>query len=116
MGGKSSEGICLFLRDEQTGRFLFNARAMQALGLDTTQMQQSGYSLKEPLEAPEAANPNKGVSSGLIERRRNTRRNLVGGGLNGICRQMRVPHRCLHLRMPEQFADCRQPLTGGDGR
>jgi hypothetical protein len=37
----------------------FNARAMQALGLDTTQMQQRGYLLKEPSETPERANPNK---------------------------------------------------------
>ena len=27
---------------------------------------------------------------------------------------MRVPRRCLHLRMPEQFADHRQSLTGRD--
>jgi hypothetical protein len=30
---KSGEEICLFVRDEQTGRFLFNAKALQALGI-----------------------------------------------------------------------------------
>jgi hypothetical protein len=33
-GAKSDEEIVLFVRDEETGRFLFNDRAVQALGLD----------------------------------------------------------------------------------
>jgi hypothetical protein len=56
---KSSEEICLFLRDEQTGRLLFNARAMHALGLDPAQMQECGYLLKEPPEAQETPSANK---------------------------------------------------------
>ena len=59
MEGKSGEEICLFVRDEQTGRFLFNATAMQALGFDPAQMQERGYLLKEPPEAPVVANLNK---------------------------------------------------------
>ena len=59
MEGKSSEEICLFLRDERTGRFLFNARAMQALGYDPTQMQERGYTLKEPPEARDTVRANK---------------------------------------------------------
>jgi hypothetical protein len=51
MESKSGEEICLFVRDEQTGRFLFNAKAMQALGFDPLQMQERGYLLKEPPEA-----------------------------------------------------------------
>ena len=34
MDRKSDEEISLFVRHEQTGRFLFNDRALQALGLD----------------------------------------------------------------------------------
>jgi hypothetical protein len=43
MDRKSDEEIILFVRDEQTGRFLFNDRAMQALGLDPVQLPQRGY-------------------------------------------------------------------------
>ena len=53
MEGKSGEEICLFVRDEQTGRFLFNSTAMQALGFDPAQMQE------EPPEAREAVSANK---------------------------------------------------------
>ena len=34
MERKSGEEISLFVRDEQTGRFLFNAKALQALGIN----------------------------------------------------------------------------------
>jgi hypothetical protein len=53
MEDKSGDEICLFVRDEQTGRFLFNARAMQAFGFDPAQMQERGYLLKEPREVRE---------------------------------------------------------------
>jgi hypothetical protein len=43
MDRKSDEEISLFVRNEQTGRFLFNDRALQALGLDPAQLQQRGY-------------------------------------------------------------------------
>ena len=46
MEGKSGEEICLFVRDEQTGRFLFNATAMQALGFDPAQMQEPNVDAK----------------------------------------------------------------------
>ena len=59
MEGKSSEDICLFLRDEQTGRLLFNARAVHALGLDPAQMQERGYLLKEPPETRDTARANE---------------------------------------------------------
>ena len=57
MEGKSGEEI----RDEQTGRFLFNATAMQALGFDPAQMQERGYLLKEPPEAREAVSANSAI-------------------------------------------------------
>jgi len=44
---QSDEEICLFVRDEQTGRFLFNAKALQALGINPVEAQQRGYRLKE---------------------------------------------------------------------
>jgi hypothetical protein len=42
-GNKSGEEISLFIRDEQTGRFLFNAGAMKALDFDPARMQERGY-------------------------------------------------------------------------
>ncbi len=47
MERKSDEEICLFVRDDQTGRFLFNAKALRALGIDPVDAQQRGYPLKE---------------------------------------------------------------------
>jgi hypothetical protein len=43
---KSDEEIDLFVRDEQSGRFLFNAKALQALGIDPVEAQKRGYTLK----------------------------------------------------------------------
>ena len=51
MDGKSDEEISLFVRDEQKGRFLFNAKALQALGINPVKAQQRGYPLKEVAEA-----------------------------------------------------------------
>jgi hypothetical protein len=48
MDGKE---ISLFVRDEQNGRFLFNAKALQALGINPVEAQQRGYPLKEVAEA-----------------------------------------------------------------
>jgi hypothetical protein len=45
MERKSGEEISLFVRDEQTGRFLFNAKALQALGINPVTAQQRGYPL-----------------------------------------------------------------------
>ena len=53
MQRKSNEEICLFVRDEQSGRFLFDARALQALGIDLVKAQQRGYPLKDVAEATE---------------------------------------------------------------
>jgi hypothetical protein len=49
---KSDEEIVLFVRDEQTGRFLFNGRAVRALGLDPIQLQR-GY----PVYGPKTEHP-----------------------------------------------------------
>ncbi len=43
MDEKPSQEICFFIRDERTGRFLFNDRALSALGLDPAQLRQCGY-------------------------------------------------------------------------
>ena len=53
MQRKSNEEICLFVRDEQSGRFLFDARALQALGIDPVKARQRGYPLKDVAEATE---------------------------------------------------------------
>jgi hypothetical protein len=47
MERKTDEEICLFVRDEQSGRFLFNANALRALGINPVEAQQRGYPLKE---------------------------------------------------------------------
>jgi hypothetical protein len=53
MDRTSDKEIILFVRDEQTGRFLFNERAVQALGLDPIQWHQCGY----PVSGPETSVP-----------------------------------------------------------
>jgi hypothetical protein len=47
MEKKSGEEISLFVRDEQTGRFLYNAKALQALGIDPGEAQQRGHPTNE---------------------------------------------------------------------
>jgi len=54
MERKADEEICLFVRDEQTGRFLFNAKALQALGISPVKAQQRGYPLNEKSALAEA--------------------------------------------------------------
>jgi hypothetical protein len=39
--------IALFIRDETTGRYVFNAQALKALGIDPAEARDRGYSLKE---------------------------------------------------------------------
>jgi len=39
--------IALFIRDERTGRYVFNAQALKALGIDPTEVRDRGYSLKD---------------------------------------------------------------------
>ena len=57
MGKNLDEGIDLFVRDEQTGRLMFNATAMRALGIEPAQMRQCGYLLKDMPETAEMATP-----------------------------------------------------------
>ena len=47
MERKSGAGISLFVRDERTGRFLLNAKALQALGINLAEARQRGYPMKE---------------------------------------------------------------------
>jgi len=53
MQRKSDEEIYLFVRDERSGRILFNAKALQALGIDPVEAQKRGYPLKDVAEATE---------------------------------------------------------------
>jgi hypothetical protein len=53
MQRKSDEEIYLFVRDERSGRILFNAKALQALGMDPVEAQKRGYPLKDVAEATE---------------------------------------------------------------
>jgi hypothetical protein len=43
--------IALFIRDETTGRYVFNAQALKALGIDPAEARDRGYSLKDEREA-----------------------------------------------------------------
>jgi hypothetical protein len=52
----------------------------------------------------------------MIERRRDFCCDPVGGILDRISREMCIPCRRLHSRMPEQLADHRQPLTRRNSR
>jgi len=58
MDRKSDEEIILFVRDERTGRFLFNDRAVQALGLDPIQLHQCGYPVSGPKTSVPRSNEN----------------------------------------------------------
>ena len=48
---KADNQITLFIRDEKTGRYAFNALALKALGLDPSEVRERGYPLKEPEES-----------------------------------------------------------------
>ena len=48
MDKKSDEEVSIFVRDEKTGRLVFNARALKVLGLNSTHVQQRGYPVKQP--------------------------------------------------------------------
>jgi hypothetical protein len=39
--------IALFVRDERTGRHVFNAQALKALGIDPAEARDRGYALKD---------------------------------------------------------------------
>ena len=55
MDRKWGEEISLFVRDEQTGRLLFNAKALQALGINPVAAHQRGYPMKENSALAETA-------------------------------------------------------------
>ena len=55
MKPKLDEEICLFVRDEQSGRFLFNPMALQVLGINPTEARQGRYPIKEQSAVAEAA-------------------------------------------------------------
>ncbi len=57
MERRSDEEISLFVRDENTGRFHFNAKALKALGVDPIHAQDRGYLLKELPDAPDTTGP-----------------------------------------------------------
>jgi len=68
--GEIRPGICLFLSDEQTGRFLFNAKALQALGINLVDAQQCGYRMNEQSALAEAAeDPSTGWLPPLLTRK-----------------------------------------------
>ena len=60
MPENSDNQITLFIRDEKTGRYAFNAKALKALGVDADEARERGYSLKEP----EYSEPNLATYSG----------------------------------------------------
>ena len=53
METRSDENISLFVRDEQTRRVVFNAKALHALGIDPVQARERGYLMEEQNAMPE---------------------------------------------------------------
>ena len=51
---KPDEEICLLVRDQETRRFLFNVKALQALGINAEEAQQRGYPIEERSPLAEA--------------------------------------------------------------
>jgi hypothetical protein len=52
MPEKSEHLITLFIRDEKTGRYAFDAKALKALGVDPAEARERGYPLKELQKSP----------------------------------------------------------------
>ena len=50
MSQSSIDHIPLFIRDEKTGRYSFNARALRALGVDPAEAVNRGHPVKQPEE------------------------------------------------------------------
>jgi hypothetical protein len=46
MQGNPDNQIALFVRDERTGRHVFNAQALRALGIDPAEVRDRGYPIK----------------------------------------------------------------------
>ena len=75
MPEKPDNQITLFIRDEKTGRYAFNARALKALGVDPAEARERGYhskNLKNPNQIwlrkksePRAATPQNSFSLGV---------------------------------------------------
>ena len=57
--------IALFVRDEKTGRYAFNAQALKALGIDAAEARDRGYSLKDETGS---ARPFDGISGAALRR------------------------------------------------
>lgn len=47
MPRQSDDQIALFVRDEQSGRCVYNAKALKLLGVDPVEARERGYPLKE---------------------------------------------------------------------
>ena len=55
MSENSESCIALFVRDEKTGRHVFNDKALRALGVDPAEALDKGYPIKQPEESPDLA-------------------------------------------------------------
>ena len=44
--------VSLFVRDQATGRLVFNRRAIEAFGLSPTEVERRGYPLEEEVTSP----------------------------------------------------------------
>jgi hypothetical protein len=47
MSENSNDQIALFIRDEKTGRYAFNVKALSALGINPAEARDRGYPLKQ---------------------------------------------------------------------
>jgi hypothetical protein len=51
MSHNFNDQIALFIRDEKTGRYSFNAEALRALGVDPAEASDRGHPVKQPEES-----------------------------------------------------------------
>jgi hypothetical protein len=52
--------VCLFVRDARTGRVVFNAEAIRALGLSPVELRQRGYALGGQVDSAPASETTAG--------------------------------------------------------
>jgi hypothetical protein len=67
---ESERLITLFIRDEKTGRYTFNAKALKALGVDPAEARERGNLLKELQKNPNQIWPRKEPNHGRRRRKR----------------------------------------------
>jgi hypothetical protein len=64
MQEKPNEQVRLFIRDQATGRHLFNPEALRALGINPAEAQERGFQITPRSEAVQSFLNHSGISGG----------------------------------------------------